>query len=66
MSGSQLENALDLIDANLLTNRDEVLRFIQTNPQSVADAVRGDGKLRVPTTAGIVTIDISEIVASQA
>jgi hypothetical protein len=56
MGGTQLEKALDLIDANLLMNRNEVLRYIQNNLPAVGEALRTKGLVEIPTSAGIVVI----------
>lgn len=64
MGGSQLEHALDLIDANLLTNRDEVLNYIGKHPEAVETAYRGDGRLRVETKAGVLIIDLNKMLSA--
>jgi len=64
MSGTQLEHTLDLIDANLLRNREQVLRYIEENPSKVREALERTGILQVPTSAGIVDIDLRQLTAA--
>lgn len=56
MGGSQLEKALNLIDQNLVMNRDEVWNYITANPKIVVDSLLKSGRVEIPTSAGPITI----------
>jgi hypothetical protein len=58
-----LETVLDLIDANLASNRDEVLQYIQENEDHVANELHNKGQVDIPTSAGTVTIQRKDIAA---
>ena len=64
MGGTQIEKALDLIDANLLMNRTEVLRYIESNMAAVGEALRTNGRVEIPTSAGFVTLHRDQLVAA--
>jgi hypothetical protein len=64
MGGTQLEKALDLIDANLLMNRDEVLLYIEAHMEAVGEALRTNGQVAIPTSAGVVTLRLDQLVAA--
>jgi hypothetical protein len=66
MGGTQLEKALDLIDANLRMNRDEVLRYIEANLSAVGEALRTKGHVEIPTSAGTVVIRREDLAATAA
>ena len=53
MFGAQLETVLDLIDANLAMNRDEVLQYIQDLWEDiVANELHKNGQVDIPTSGG--------------
>jgi hypothetical protein len=64
MGGSQIEKALDLIDANLRMNRAEVLRYIEANMAAVGEALQTNGRVEIPTSAGVVTLLRDQLVAA--
>ena len=64
MSGTQIENALDLVEANLRMNRKEVLEYIAEHPEDVARALRAEGRVEIPTSAGKITIEAREHLAA--
>jgi hypothetical protein len=64
MSGTQIENALDLVEANLRMNRDEILKYIADHPEEVAKALRTEGRVEIPTSAGKIMIDAREHLAT--
>lgn len=56
MSGTQLENVLDLIDSNLAMNIVEVRNYIDDNKAKVVEALMREGQVDIPTSAGPITI----------
>lgn len=64
MFGAQLETVLDLIDANLAMNRDEVLQYIQDHEDIVANELHKNGQVDIPTSGGVVTIRRKDIIAA--
>jgi hypothetical protein len=64
MGGAQLEKALDLIDANLRMNKSEVLQYIEANMAAVGAALRTNGRVDIPTSAGVVTLRRDQLVAA--
>jgi hypothetical protein len=66
MGGTQLERALDLIDGNLKMNRTEVLEYIDEHPTAVASALKRDGHVSIPTSAGPVTLRLDQVDGWQA
>ena len=56
MSVSQLDKAYGVIDESLRMNRDEILKYIEEHPDEVARALRLNGEVLIPTSAGLVTV----------
>lgn len=59
-----IEKALDLIDANLRMNRSEVLKYIEENMADVGEELRTNGRVDIPTSAGVVTLRRDQLVAA--
>jgi hypothetical protein len=53
---AQTERVLELIDANLKLNRNEVLKYIEDHEELVAESLLTNGKVEIPTSAGLITI----------
>lgn len=58
-AANRFETALDLIDTNLMINRDEVLRYIEENRETVRHELITNGEAHIPTSAGMIVIDKS-------
>ncbi len=63
MNGTQLERVLNLIDANLALNRDEIIRYIQDHETEIVEQMDKYGKIEIPTSVGRVTILKNQIAA---
>ncbi len=68
MSGIEIERMLKMIDASIDANRqvqnDEMLHYIQTHEEEIAQQLLSGGQVSIPTSTGTVTIPMSALRAA--
>jgi hypothetical protein len=67
MNGRELEHLLAGIDENILRGRvslrNEILHYLRDHEVAVLEALRTSDRVMVPTSSGLVQIDLSELQA---
>ena len=65
MNGQEIERLLTMIDANIAANqtivKDEMLRFIESHEDQVVRELRAHASAEIPTSAGVMTIKLSDL-----
>jgi hypothetical protein len=66
MSGSQIENLLQMIDDNVDITRREVLRYLREHQGEVVQDLATKGVASVPTSAGALQLRLEDLAAAAA
>lgn len=65
MNGIQIEHVLNLIDDNIVRNRQqirhEVLSYLEQHPDDIAKKLAEDGQILIPTSYGKIKLTTEDL-----